>query len=250
MKISVSILTLLFTAFFITGFSTVNASPLKNQNKNILMVVTNVDHFSNGHKTGVWLEEYATPYTMFVAKGYNVTVASPQGGATPIDPGSMKNGIPDKWSAAVKQLNNTQKLATINYKNYDAIIIPGGHGPLYDLSKDKTLANILSYFDASDRIIGTICHGAAALVTAKDKTGTPIVAGRNLTGFSNDEEIIAGTNTLVPFSVEDKLKKLGANYQKEKPWSSYVIIDKNLITGQNPQSSEEFANKIILQLEK
>ena len=219
--------------------------------KNILMVITNVDHFSNGRKTGVWLEEYAAPYTRFLARGYDITVASPQGGLAPIDPDSMENDVPNKWTNAVKQLKNTKKLAAINYKNYDAIVIPGGHGPLYDLAKDKTLADILSYFDSSDRrIISTVCHGAAALVLAKDKEGTPIVSGRNVTGFSNDEEIIAGTNTLVPFSVEDKLKELGANYQKSKPWSSYIIIDKNLITGQNPQSSEELADKIILQLEK
>lgn len=207
--------------------------------KKILMVVTNVDHIGE-HKTGLWLEEYSVPYVNFKNEGYEITVASPLGGKTPIDPASMKK-FDTEWSESVEKLNVTKILSELNYKEYDAIVLPGGHGPLIDLANDKFLSNILGYFNDNNLIIAAICHGPAGLVSA-DAT---ILKGRRITGFSNKEENLAGLDKIVPFALETKLKELGVEYSAKEPWSSYVVVDKNLITGQNPQSSKAFARAII-----
>lgn len=218
--------------------------------KNILIVVTSSTGSDQTHKTGVWLEEYAVPYQHFISEGYKVTVASPLGGESPIDSASTQNGISPEWKQAVKALKTTEKLNSVNYKKYQAIVLPGGHGPLYDLAIDENLAHILAFFNTKHRIIAAVCHGPAGLVNAKTKDGKSILAGHKVTGFSNKEEVIVGKDKTVPFALETKLKELGADYSSKEPWSSYVVVDRNIITGQNPQSSEAFANAIIKALKK
>jgi putative intracellular protease/amidase len=214
--------------------------------KKILMVVTNRDHFDNFHKTGLWLEEFVVPYLEFRAAGYEVVVASPLGGVSPVDPNSIPEKVPAEWSSAIKVLKSTVKLEQVDYTQYDAIVLPGGHGPLFDLPNDPTLARILSYFDEENRIIAAVCHGTAGLISATTSEGKPLVLGRKVTGFTNAEEKIAQLDQLVPFALESKLRELGANYVSGDPWSDYVVVDGNLITGQNPQSSITFS-KIILE---
>jgi len=221
-----------------------------NMEKKVLFVVTNTNSLDKVHKTGLWLEEFAVPYLALNTAGYDITVASPLGGTIPIDPNSTKEKIPTDWDAPTKTLKQTVKLSQVDYKQYIAIIVPGGHGPLFDLSSNPCLAKILEYFNSHNLIIGTICHGAAGLISAKTAEGKPLVAGRKITGFTNKEEKIVELDKIVPFALETKLKELGANYTSEAPWSSYVVIDDNLITGQNPQSSQEFANIIIKSLKK
>lgn len=213
--------------------------------KKILIVVTNHDHFANGHPTGLWLEEFAVPYLSFQAAGFSVTVASPLGGSTPVDPGSTSHGVPAEWQQAVAVLENTTKLSDVVYQDYDAIVLPGGHGPLYDLATDAQLAAILQYFDAQQRIIAAVCHGPGGLIQAKTKLGAPIVAGKKMTGFTNAEEKIAGSEQAVPFALETTLIELGAQFTAAAPWSDYVVVDGYFITGQNPQSSASFAKAII-----
>jgi len=210
----------------------------------ILMVVTNADAFANGVKTGIWLEEYAIPYTQFTQAGYEIVVASPKGGIAPIDPRSVKN-VPTEWNDAVVLLQNTKKLGDVPYQEFDAIVLPGGHGPLYDLATDTTLAQILSYFDAKKKVIAAVCHGPAGLVSAKTAEGKSIVAGKKMTGFTNEEEVLAGSSNDVPFALESKLKELGAEFIPSKPWDNHVVVDHYFITGQNPQSSDKLAKAII-----
>lgn len=217
--------------------------------KKILIVVTSSTGNNEEHKTGLWLEECAIPYQQFLAAGYKVTVASPLGGESPIDPESVKNGISSGWKQAIDALKTTEKLGNVNYNEYQAIVIPGGRGPLYDLATDKNLTNMLGFFYAKNYTIAAICHGPAGLINAKNEEGKSILSGRNLTGFSNKEEEISGHIKTVPFALETKLKELGAHYTSKEPWSSYVVIDKNIITGQNPQSSEAFAKAILEALE-
>lgn len=219
-------------------------SSMKSSNK-ILMVVTNRDHFNNFHKTGLWLEEFVVPYLEFRAAGYEIVVASPLGGTSPVDPQSIPEKVPAEWSSAIQVLESTVKLDQVDYTQYDAIVLPGGHGPLFDLPNDPTLARILSYFNAENRIIAAVCHGTAGLMGATTPEGKPLVAGRKMTGFTNAEEKIAQLDKLVPFPLERKLRELGANYVSGDPWSDYVVVDGNLITGQNPQSSVTFSKAIL-----
>lgn len=214
----------------------------------ILMVVTNTDHFDEHHKTGVWFEEFAIPYLAFEKEGYFVTVASLKGGKAPLDPAS-DNLIDDiKWNKAKKALEDTTPLESIDYTFYDAILLPGGHGPMFDLAKSELLGEIVSYFDEKNKIIAAVCHGPAGLLTA-EKDGKPFVSGRTLTAFTNEEEIAYKKDQLTPFMLEDALVERGAVFENGGVGAVNVIQDGNLITGQNFQSAELFAKTIINHLE-
>lgn len=248
-KFSLLLAVLMLFSTGTVGANGFKPSGIRPGSRKILMVVTNADQLDAAHKTGVWLEEFAVPYINFLAAGYEVTVVSPLGGISPVDPHSMKNAS-EAWQTALTALQTTGKLSEVDYKQYDAIVLPGGHGPLIDLANDAALADVLRYFDAHDRIIAAVCHGPAGLVRATKADGTPLVAGKKMTGFTNEAEILAGMDSVVPFALETKLRALGAAFESTSPWGIYVVVDGNLITGQNPQSSEAFAKAIVEKLEK
>ncbi|WP_019553655.1 type 1 glutamine amidotransferase domain-containing protein [Propionispira raffinosivorans] len=216
--------------------------------KKVLMVVTNIDSMKGVHATGLWLEEFAVPYIEFTNAGYEITVASPLGGKSPLDPNSLVEEIPAAWQSLKEILETTENLSDAVKDEYQALIIPGGHGPMFDLATDDLLASTLQDFMEKNKLIAAVCHGPAALVRAALADGTSILAGKKVTGFSNEEEVAVQLDKLVPFLLEDQLKKLGASYSKKDMWQEYVVVDGNLITGQNPQSSTLFAKTIIKEL--
>lgn len=215
----------------------------------ILMVVTNADKIGDGHKTGVWFEEFAVPFLDFLNEGYFVTVASLKGGKAPIDPKS-ENLIDDiKWNAAKKALEDTLPLESIDYKLYDAIVLPGGHGPMVDLANSELMGEIINYFNEKGKIIAAICHGPAGLLPAI-KDGKAFVSGKRVTCFTNDEEQIAKMDKIVPFFLEDALKEANAFFIQKDDGEINIVEDDNLITAQNYQSSEQFARTIIRHLQE
>lgn len=216
----------------------------------ILIVVTNVDKIGKeNHKTGVWFEEFAIPYLEFLKEGYFITTSSLKGGKAPIDKKS-ENLIDDiKWKTAKQALEDTIPLESIDYKLYDAIVLPGGHGPMIDLAKSELMGEIINYFSENNKIIGAICHGPAGLLPA-GKDDIAFVNGRKLTCFTNEEEQWAKMDKIVPFFLEDALKEKGAFFMQEDEGEINVIEDDNLITGQNYQSAELFAQTIIKHLKK
>lgn len=219
--------------------------------KKILIVVTNTSRMGDSNnivETGVWLEEFAVPFYAFKAAGFDITVASPLGGVSPIDPASLECKNPTEWDYTQKDLDNTAKLADIDYKTYDAIFIPGGHGPMFDLAQDMLLGEIVSYFYNSHKIVSAVCHGPAGLINAKTKTGDSIVKGMQLTCFTNEEEKLVQKDKIVPFMLESKLRQLGAYFNEAAPWTENVIVDANLITGQNPESAKMLAEMVIKKL--
>lgn len=212
--------------------------------KQILMVVTNATRGENGQRTGVWFEEFAVPYLSFLEAGYGVTVASPIGDAAPIDPAS-ENLINDmKWAQAKKALNAPLRLNTVDYMVYDALVLPGGHGPMMDLAKDETLGKIVNYFASQNKLIAAICHGPAGLLPAVDD-GISFVNGRRMTCFTNEEEVSAHKQDLLPFYLEDALKTAGATLIQKEAGAVNVVEDGNLITAQNFQSVKAFTDAII-----
>lgn len=216
--------------------------------KNILIVTTNFSDINDDIKTGVYLEEFAVPYLIFEATGYNITVASPNGGVSPIDEGSLSCSNPMEWDEAAKYLKDTKKLRDIDCKLYDVIFLPGGHGPMFDLAKDVVLKEIIEYMYKNNKIISAICHGPAGLILAKDENGFSILKDKNVTSFTNKEEHIVKMDEFMPFLLETKLKELGANFIEEKPWSEHVEICGNIITGQNQKSATLIAESIISKL--
>jgi len=213
--------------------------------RQILIVVTNVGYITENRPTGLWLEEFAIPYNEFISAGYKVIVASPLGGKIPLDPRSTSQEIPEAWQPAVAVLQDTQILLKVKDQEFDALILPGGHGPMFDLSRNYILAELLKRFMVTDKIIGAVCHGPAGLVNTFLDNGQSLVANKRVTGFSNVEEEVVQLTKLVSFLLEDKLKELGGNYISKAAWQEHVVIDGNLITGQNPQSSAIFAKAIV-----
>lgn len=215
----------------------------------ILMVVTSHDELPNGHKTGLWLEEYAVPYNEFTGAGFEVVTASPKGGEAPIDPRSFEDGkAKTVYAAALEQIRHTQRLADIDAQPFEAIFFPGGHGPMFDLANDARVKELLHDFAAAGKVHGAVCHGPAALIGAKDANGKSIVDGKRMTGFTDSEEREVGLDTVVPFLLEDKLREEGAAFEAAPNWQDHVVADGLLITGQNPQSSASTARAVIAAL--
>ena len=215
----------------------------------ILMVVTNHSELPNGHKTGLWLEEYAVPYNEFLEAGFDVVTASPQGGAAPIDPRSFdEDKASTTYAAALDQVKHTTRLADVDSEHFDALFFPGGHGPMFDLAIDPRVKELVRQFAEEGKVYAAVCHGPAALVGATTSGGQSIVAGKRLTAFTDAEEREVELDKLVPFLLEDKLEEEGARFEGTANWTDHVVTDGLLITGQNPQSSASTARAVIARL--
>ncbi|WP_308367184.1 MULTISPECIES: type 1 glutamine amidotransferase domain-containing protein [unclassified Microbulbifer] len=219
----------------------------------ILMVLTSHDQLGDtGKKTGFWLEELAAPYYVFKDAGAEITLASPKGGQPPLDP---KSEDPDsqtesterfhKDSEAQEALANTTPLADVELEDYDGVFYPGGHGPLWDLAEDKDSIALIESFYAAGKPVAAVCHGPGVFRHAKGTGGEPLVSGRRVTGFANSEEDAVELTEVVPFLVEDMLRANGGLYTKAEDWQVHVVTDGQLITGQNPASSEEAAKALL-----
>lgn len=219
----------------------------------ILLVLTSHDRLGDtGHKTGFWLEEFAAPYYVFKDAGAQVTLASPAGGQPPLDP---KSDEPDAQTPATErfrqdpqaqqQLAATLPLAQVNAADFDAVFYPGGHGPLWDLANDANSIALIEAFDRAAKPVGLVCHAPGALIKVQGAGNRPLIAGRQVTGFSNSEEDAVGLSAVVPFLIEDEFQQLGGHYQKGADWQPYVVTDGLLVTGQNPASSEGVAQALL-----
>lgn len=219
----------------------------------ILFVLTSHDQLGNtGKKTGFWIEEFASPYYTLLDQGAKITLASPKGGAAPIDPGSdtPETSTSDterfkKDKTAQKKINQTLVLARIKAEDYDAVFYPGGHGPLWDLAEDPDSIQLIEAFNAQNKPIAFVCHAPSALKEVKKENGDPLVKGKRVTGFTNSEEKAVKLTKVVPFLVEDMLQDKGGIYSKVEDWQPYAVKDGNLITGQNPASSKPVAEKLM-----
>jgi len=219
----------------------------------ILMVLTSHSELGNtGKKTGFWIEEFAAPYYVLADAGAKITIASPKGGQPPVDPKSEEPGAQTAATKrffsdvnAIELVANSVKLNSVHHADYDAVFYPGGHGPLWDLVKDKHSIALIEGFYNTQKPISFVCHAPAALINTKAENGEPLVKGKRLTAFSNTEEEEVGLTAVVPFSLEYELLKNGAHYFKANNWNSFTEQDGLLITGQNPASSEAVAELLL-----
>lgn len=224
----------------------------------ILFVLTSHSQMGDtGHKTGFWVEEFANPYYTLVDQGVEVTIATPKGGAAPVDPTSNlpQNATDDtkrynEDELVQKKIKETLVLADVNFEDYDAVFYPGGHGPLWDLAEDATSAKLIQDFNSANKPIAFVCHAPAALKNVKNAKGEALVKGKKVTGFTNEEEEAVQLTKVVPFLVEDMLKENGGIYSRGDVWAAYAIQDGNLITGQNPASSALVAEMLLKTLRK
>lgn len=228
--------------------------PSKHKNDmNVLLILTSHDKLGDtGKKTGFWLEEFAAPYYVLLDAGAEITLASPTGGQPPLDP---QSDVADAQTEATQRfkkdevaqhaLANTKKLAEVDAGGFDAIFFPGGHGPLWDLAEDADSRRIIEASIADDRPLAAVCHAPAIFKHTKGGDGKSLVSGRRVTGFTNSEEEGVGLTEVVPFLIEDMLKANGGLYEKGPDWGSYVVVDGQLVTGQNPASSEAAAKELL-----
>lgn len=218
----------------------------------ILMVLTSHNQLGNtGRPTGFWLEEFAAPYFVFRDAGVKLTLASPKGGQPPVDP---KSDLPENQTpamarfkrdqAAQEALAHTVRLADMKAENFDTVFYVGGHGPMWDLVDNPDSIALIESFYNSGKAVAAVCHSPAVLHRVNYK-GAPIVKGKRVTGFTNGEEAAVHLTNVVPFLVEDELKRLGAHYEKAADWESFAIVDGRLITGQNPASSTAAAHELL-----
>lgn len=226
---------------------------------NILMVVSAADSLTmkdgSEHPTGFWAEELVVAHQTLLEAGHTVHIATPGGAKPTVDQVSLAGesaggeeraqGFRDYLEKIDGELSQPLVLADVDIASCDAVVLPGGHGPMADLYKDAGLGRLLAAADRDGKIIAPFCHGPAGLLSATDDGGRFVFAGRRLTVFSNEEELGGGTGENTPWLVEDALKEKGAEVDNAAAWTSNVVRDGNLITGQNPQSSEDVAKEVI-----
>ena len=239
------------------------SAPVSNA-KSMLIVVTNIDKYpTSDRRTGYWVAEVAQPAKVFADAGLRFDFASPKGGATTADPDSdprnpKGHGGGDAVSLAFladatmqKRLGETLKLRDVNLGAYDAIFFAGGTGAAFDFAHDADVQQAARTLYEGGKVVASVCHGTAALVDVKLSNGSFLVAGKNVTGFSNREEDMAGNiKGTLPLSIEDELRSRGATYSAGAPWQSNAVRDGKLITGQQPQSARAMAEQLVAALEK
>ena len=232
---------------------------MNNTVKPVLMIITSHAQLGNtGKTTGLWAEELTTPYYALQDEGFEVTLASPQGGKPPFVEDSLQVKPEDTGSTvtrfladivAMGKFNATHKTAGIKAADFSAVFLPGGHGTMWDTATDSATAMLVSDCFNAGKPTAAVCHGPAGLVNALRSDGKSILFGKKVNGFTNEEETAAGLMDVVPFHLETKMRALGGVFECGPNWAPYAVRDGNLITGQNPASSALVAQHVVAALQ-
>ena len=227
----------------------------------ILFVVTGAETWTladgSTHPTGYWAEEVAVPLEVFRAAGHQVTVATPGGVVPPVDQGSLEAAVaggPEEAARLAAVLDRAPELrapvalADVRLEDHDALYVPGGHGPMEDLSQDPDSGRLLTGALAAGVPVSVVCHGPAALLAAVTEDGSNAFAGYRVAAFTNEEETQAGHAAHAPWLLQDRLTDAGLVVDAGAPWSPHVVVDRTVVTGQNPASSRPVALALLEQL--
>lgn len=227
------------------------ASP---QPAKVLVVMTNhAEYPSKEEHTGLWLTELTHFYQAFKEAGILMDFVSPQGGSVPLDERSLGwIYIDDEAKALLKdpefkqRLENTHAPDDVDPSNYQAIYYTGGHGVMWDYRNNHALKSLAETIYNNGGVVSSVCHGTAGLLNLTTDDGRPLIEGRKITGFSNMEESLSGVKNQLPFLLEDEIQQQGAEYEKSLiPFTSHVVVDGRIITGQNPGSSKDVAKEVL-----
>jgi putative intracellular protease/amidase len=226
--------------------------------KKILIIVTSASEYEKvGYRTGLWLGELTHFWDVAEQAGYQMDIASPSGGKIPIDPESLSHAVLTEGGtdkryedrAYMNLLENTPKVSDVNPADYDAVYLTGGHGTMFDFPDSKALQDLIAKFYETGKVVSAVCHGPGGLLNVKLGNGENLIKGKEITGFSWPEEVIAKREMAVPFNLEEELKKRGAKYHTAMlPFASYVREDGRLITGQNPASARAVGEAVVAKL--
>lgn len=222
--------------------------------KRILHIVTNVSRYgTSGQPTGLWLSELSHAYDFFASREYEQRLVTANGGAAPLDPRSLAWPHFDASAKAWMQdpirkalLSSTSTPVEIDPLSYDAIYFTGGHGTMWDFPDNEHFQRITRDIYESGGVVSSVCHGYCGLLNTRLSDGSPLVAGRKVTGYSWVEEVLAGVAKELPYNAEKEMRRRGARYEKGLvPFRSYVVVDDRLVTGQNPASARATAHKVV-----
>jgi len=227
--------------------------------KRILMVVTNTAEFKKGDETvqtGFYIPEIAHPYAVFKAAGYAMTYVSPLGGDAPCDPSSIAGFKDDAECKAFQAdvMGGKTSLATVKIEDvkdaaaYDVIFYVGGVGVMWDFPDYKVASSVATAIYEAGGLVGGVCHGPAGLLSINLSNGKPLVEGKTVTGFTNEEEAASGLTETVPLLLETALKAKGAQFTSVKTWGANVEVSERVLTGQNPASASGVAKAIVAAL--
>lgn len=254
---AIAIVFALLPTAYVHASNTVLQGDNQQMRGKIVVVLTNHSKYpSRSDSTGLWLTELTHFYDAAHAAGLQMDFVSPEGGEVPIDERSLGFLYLDDSARAhlanpefMKRLKTTLPAATVDPANYQAIYFAGGHGTMWDFRDNADLKRIGEQIYRQGGVVSAVCHGVAGLLSLQDESGISLIAGRTVTGFSNMEESLSGVKSQVPFMLQDELVKRGAHYKKAfLPFTSYVVTDDRIITGQNPQSSKEIAMAVVKHL--
>lgn len=221
--------------------------------KRILHVVSNVAHYADpSEPTGLWLSELTHAHHVFAARGFEQRLVSPLGGRSPLEPRSLKwpnlDATARAWladDARRAELDNTARPDDIDPAVFDAIYFTGGHAVMWDFPDSEGLQHLTREIFERGGVVSSVCHGYCGLLNTRLSDGSLLVAGRHLTGFAWSEEVLAGVAKKVPYNAEAEMKQRGALYEKNLvPFTSRVVVDGRLVTGQNPQSAKATAERV------
>ena len=235
---------------------------MEGKERRILMVVSNpTTSTTTGWPVGFWAAELTHAYKLFLENGYDVTIASPKGGKVEVDSlsdprdssGYSKEDLislqflQDKKFSTI--LENTKKVSDLAEEDFDAIVVVGGQGPMFTFKTETSLQDTFLKFYNKGKISAALCHGTSLLLYLKNNNNNkPIIQGKKMTGFTNEEEDFADRvigKKVMPFRIEDEARKLGANFKKANAFEAFAIRDGNLITGQQQHSGAEVAKLVI-----
>ncbi|MEW9900768.1 type 1 glutamine amidotransferase domain-containing protein [Chitinivorax sp. PXF-14] len=220
--------------------------------RKMLVVLTTTEKYPTINRaTGIWLGE-AVHFVERVEKaGYEVDYLTPNGGYTPIDPHSLVLAEPIDWAwyhnrDFMNRLGATLKPSEVNPDDYVAIYFVGGHGVMWDFPDNQDFQALSRRIYEAGGYVASVCHGVAGLLNITLSDGTPLIEGRQITGFSNEEERQAELDQYVPFMTEDEIVRRGARYVKAaEPWAAFAVVDQRVVTGQNPASGAAVADLLI-----
>ncbi|BBX09398.1 type 1 glutamine amidotransferase domain-containing protein [Mycolicibacterium aichiense] len=204
----------------------------------VLFVVTNAAFIGPHHRaTGFFFPEIAHPVHELDRAGIAVEFASPLGGKPPEDGFDDSDEVQTSFlgSAAYRRLSRSRKLSEVDVLDYDAVFVPGGLGPMVDITGNPEVKDTVRRAWDAGLIVSAVCHGPSAFLGVTLADGSPLVRGRKLTAFSDAEED-GYADQDVPFDLEQALRAEGALYERAEPWHPNLVVDGRLITGQNPQS--------------
>ena len=230
-----------------------------SRRKKILIVVSSHDEWAEADRsTGYWVGEVSHFAEVVQEAGFDLDVVSPQGGAAPMDPKSVK-GMQSSLDRGFKalsrnpglrrKLENTLRPDQVNPDDYGGIYFAGGHGTMWDFPGNEALASLAAGLYAEGGVVSAVCHGVTGLLDVKLADGSYLIDGRRVTGFANIEERLAGVSSKLPYLTESRMRERGADYERGLPFSSHVVVDGRLITGQNPGSTKKVAREVVALLE-